>query len=679
MRLELLGLQIDSPLVHPGAQNFRPPKWPPPPDWSPILDANGKPQCLYSDSIWPLDVWAGKPLKLNFGDGKTRGFKLHKANADLLRTCTAWWMFGPRGCRTPGTLKSKHSLIKTVLATCSGAGIFAGDLTRFPRVIDEVAKSLRKSKFEFTLTLLHEMYEARKELGFTILDRDGIVRLARLAPKHEIKQTPYISPRIWAYQLKRLRECLDEYLQRKDQVEACFNFCVDAYMINYGSLEAAIMSSSDGSRAPFQTRTNRRRGCVYHGSFKATADRFGVTPQIERWVSPFTEEKGEKQIILLSRYLDAVSRAGLIYLINFSLMRAEEAWNLRADCLPEPEVDEKFGTFWILHGETTKTISDSDARWVVSESAQVAVAAMTHIANIRMRCASARDDLDISESDQKTPYLISRQYEPWSPGKGKGVVYSVRPQIQNMQQIVESFPLLFDAKEITITEDDLRIARLIEPTLNPDQFKVGAPWKFRWHQLRRTGAVNMLSSDLVDEPSLQYTLKHHSRTMTLYYGRNHSRLLLNEETRTMFLKTMYQEIGRAMLKLQQPQYVSPMGSDRKDEIVKFISEAEATKLEKLARQGKVGARPIRAGFCVKTKPCPYGGIEAIAHCLGGDDGKGCPDLLIDTTKVAEIRLYEAAIDSQLAVVHEDSPRYKSLQAEKRAIGNYNDTVTRNVR
>jgi len=228
MRLELLGLQIDSPLVHPGAQNFRPPTWLPPPDWAPILDADGKPQCIYSDSMWPLDVWAGKPLKINFGDGVTNGRKLDKANADVLRACTAWWLYGPRGCRAPSTLKQKHSLIKGVLATCSQAGIFAGDLMRFPHVIDKVAKSLPRSTFGHALTWLHELFEAREALGFSILDRDGITRLARLAPKHDIEQTPYIPPRIWAYQVKRLRECLDEYLQHKDQVEACFNFCLGA-------------------------------------------------------------------------------------------------------------------------------------------------------------------------------------------------------------------------------------------------------------------------------------------------------------------------------------------------------------------------------------------------------------------------------------------------------------------
>lgn len=233
-----------------------------------------------------------------------------------------------------------------------------------------------------------------------------------------------------------------------------------------------------------------------------------------------------------------------------------------------------------------------------------------------------------------------------------------------------------DAKELTIAEEDLRIARLLTPTLNPDKFKVGSRWTLTWHQLRRTGAVNMLSSDIVDEPSLQLILKHKSRVMTLYYGRNHSRLKLSQETRTIFLKIMYQEFGRELRNLQQPQFVSPFGPARKAYIVVFIKETEADALDKAARQGKIGARRIRAGFCVKNRSCPYGGHEAIAHCLGGDDGKGCADLLVDVTKEPDIRGYEASIDEQLKIVHPDSPRHNRLQAEKRALGKYHDIVTR---
>ena len=54
----------------------------------------------------------------------------------------------------------------------------------------------------------------------------------------------------------------------------------------------------------------------------------------------------------------------------------------------------------------------------------------------------------------------------------------------------------------------------------------------------------MLSSDLVEESSLQLLLKHQTRMMTLYYGRNHAKLVLSAETRRLFLKTMYEEVGR---------------------------------------------------------------------------------------------------------------------------------------
>jgi hypothetical protein len=672
MNLESLGLQIDSPLAHPGAANFRPPSWPPPPDWAPIRDAKGIAQCVFSDSSWPLDVWAGKPLKLNFGDGTTRGAKIDKRNADLLRLCVTWWLWGPRGCRTPGTLNYKLTVLKPLVAVCSAEGIAATDLMRFPRVVEKVAKALPKSNFGEAITYLHELLYARDELGFCLLDKDGIARLASLAPDHVKEQTPYIPPRIWSYQVTRLRDCLAEYLAHKEQVAACFAFCCEAYETNFGSLKQAINAKSDGSRLPFQNRTKKLKGCVYLGSFKATADRFGVSLLIERWVGPF---KSEKQIAMISQYLDLVSKAGLAYLLNFSLMRIEEGWNLRSDCLLV-EHDEKFGDIHMLSGETTKTDPDADARWPVSESAKLAIDAMRHIAALRMRCARERDRNTLTPADEANPYLIAYQPEPWSSGSKS---YLVRPHSLNYDQVLRRYPLLLDARELTITEEDLRIARLITPTLNPKQFKVGAKWVFAWHQLRRTSAVNMLSSGLVDEASLQLILKHTSRVMTLYYGRNHSRLNLSAETRTIFLKTMYQEFGRELRNLQQPQFVSPMGPARKADIVVFIKETEAVSLDKAARQGKVGARRIRAGFCVKNRSCPYGGHEAIAHCLGGEDGKGCPDLLVDVTKEPDMRAYEATIDDQLAVVHPGSPRHNRLQAEKSAIGKYHDIIAHHVR
>jgi hypothetical protein len=671
MKLDQLGLQIDSHLAHPKAKNFRPPSLPPPADWAPVVDADGNAECLYSDSSWPLDVWAGKSLKLNFGDGKTRGSRIDSANADLLRQCATWFIFGQNASRTAATLKDKFTRIKPLFVTCSAEGIVASDLMRFDMVIDKVAASLAPSHYDHALVVLHELLDAKDSLGFCLLNQDGIKRLAKLAPTHDSRQTAYIPSRIWSYQLSRLRQCLEDYTQHKDQIEACFRFCLDAYAQNYGSLNRAVTSKLDSSRAPFRSGTERR----HFGSFRLTSDRFGVTGIIERWVGPFTGQKGEKQIGMFSQYLDLASKAGLAYMQNFSLMRIEEGWNLRSKCL-QVEKDEKFGDIHLLCGETTKTDTDADARWPVCSSVSIAKEVMEHIARLRMLCAKERDDIGLTEDDVADPYLMSYQYEPWSKGKHKP--YRTRPIAGTYQALLKAYPLLFEVSQITITEDDLRVARLITPTLDSEIFKVGAPWHFMWHQLRRTGAVNMLSSGLVEEPSLQLLLKHLSRVMTLYYGRNHSRLSLNEETRALFLKTMYEEIGRDLRKLASPQFLSPLGSARKDAIVIFIKDADALSLEKAARQGKVGARRIRAGFCVNYRPCPYGGIESIAHCLGGDNGKGCPELLLDATKKPDVERYEQVVDQQLKTVHPDSPRHQSLQVEKQSIKKYYREIKHHV-
>lgn len=666
MNLELLRLHIASPLVQPHASNFRPPSWPPPPDWAPILDAEGNPACRYSDSSWPLDAWAGKSLKLNFGDGKTRGRRVDHANADLLRQCVVWFLYGPRGCRTAASLKDKVTTIKPLFVVCSEEGILASDLMRFQAVADKVAKALPESAYAFAVTILRDLLGAEEELGFRLLNAEGIARLIRLQPDHEREQTAYIPPRIWTYQLKRLRECLEDYSSNRESIEECFRFCVDAYAKNAGSLSAAMTARSGEYRPPF-VDANSTHSVTYHGRFRLTADRFGITHLLEKWIGAFTDETGEKQVTRLSQYLDLVSQAGLAYLINFSLMRIEEGYSLRSDCLLI-ERDEKFGDIPMLAGETTKTDPDSDARWPVSKSAPLAVDAMKHIAALRMLCAQARSDLGITEDDKRNPYLISYQSEPWS--RGKHMPYGTRPTVSPYSDILSSYPLLLDSNEISITVEDMRIARLITPGLDQHVFKIGAVWPFAWHQLRRTGAVNMQSSGLINDSSLQLQLKHQSRAMTLYYGRNHARLALNEDTRTLFLKTLYKEQARALSAVVGPEFTSPLGEARKTAIVSLISAKDAASLIRSIRKGEVSARTIRAGLCLNSRPCPYGGIESITHCLGDEESKGCPDLLLDTRNFAAIQRYEEAVNEQLKVVNPASPRFGALQSEKRAVEKY---------
>ncbi len=262
-------------------------------------------------------------------------------------------------------------------------------------------------------------------------------------------------------------------------------------------------------------------------------------------------------------------------------------------------------------------------------------------------------------------------HEPWSSNGGRGKANKQdRQGYQSYAVYFSKFPFLFDKNELRITEQDLQIARLIEPGLNETQFKVGQIWPLAYHQLRRTGAVNMLSSGLVSEPTLQHQLKHAARAMAMYYGHNYSRLSLDPETRGLYLRTMYESLARELAQLTSARFVSPHGPSRKKQIISFVSEADVKQLEVAGRKGEVSARRIRLGFCMKRKSCTYGGVESIAHCGGGDTGVPCADVLYDKEIIDQLAQYKSDLDRRILVSPPESRRHQALEAEKRSLENY---------
>lgn len=192
-----LGLAINTPLVTPAAQNYRPQTWPPQHDFPIVIDADGKVVSRYGDPTWNLRPWAKKPIVLNFGDGpQIKGQpSISVANADLFRHITAWWLYGFKAVQNSQTLKNRFNYLRSLFILCSTHGITASELMRFPAVADRLPEVIAPSQFEHTLTLLHALYEQREQLGFTLLDRSGLARLEAAMPEHESRQTPYIPPR----------------------------------------------------------------------------------------------------------------------------------------------------------------------------------------------------------------------------------------------------------------------------------------------------------------------------------------------------------------------------------------------------------------------------------------------------------------------------------------------------
>lgn len=671
--LSELGLGIESPLAVPDALNYRPPRWPPLRNWPVILDGAGQVVSRWGDAVWRLDPWAGKAVTLNFGDGpiKKHAEAIDPINADLLRIVTGWWLYGPNGARGYRSLKTRFDQMRRLFVFCAQKGILASQLSQFPQVADQLPNILQKSRAKEFLALLHELYERRDALGFTLLDRGGLARLAVALPDHQQLQTPYIPPRIWNYQITRLRECLDDFLAHQDQIEKCYRFCLTAYRHNAVN---RLGQTRPQSFNPFQVvsdGTNRKlTGLKYYGPFIDTAHRFGIVELFDRWLGV---SAGEIQVQMLSRYLTLVSRAGLSYLLNFSLMRVEEAWNLRTDCL-QIERDPRFGDIYVLRGRTTKTMIDTEALWVTSPSASVAVEAMRGIANLRAECRVSPDS-NCEPIDSSSRYLCDYMLEPWGANFTK-FNHTLRPSTPSYSYVLRSFEKLFDPEQLRILPADFELARLVTPTLT-DEFMVGKIWPLAWHQLRRTGAVNMQASGLVSDASLQFQLKHVAKAMSLYYGQNHSRVRMEEKAHDYYIRTMYETLGRQLQQLTSDRFFSPHGEKRKAEIVRLISAAEAKKVIDLAKKGIVAHRPILLGVCTSRTPCPYGGIDNIARCGGGDslsEPKPCADVLFDPQQLSEVEALEAVLDERLAAADVGSPLRASLEAQKRSAENYRHAI-----
>ncbi|WP_260677035.1 hypothetical protein [Pseudomonas syringae] len=671
--LSELGLAIHSPLAVPSAPNYRPPIWPPPHDWPVIIDASGQVVSRWGDAIWRLDPWAEKRVTLNFGDGPAnkRAAAIDPANADLLRIATGWWIYGPNGSPGVRSLKTRFDQMRRIFVLCSQEGILASQIMQFPRVLDRLPSMLQLSRAGESLALLHELYERRETIGFTLLDRASLARLAASIPAHEKAQTPYIPPRIWHYQVTRLRECLDDFLAHREQVEQCFRFCLEAYGQKNISHHDQVKSSLF---YPFERPSDRSNGKLTrrknYGPFKDTAHRFGIGALFDRWLCVSDDNVSVRT---LSIYLNLVSRAGLAYLLNFSLMRVEEAWNLRANCL-QIERDPQFGEIVMLRGRTTKTMADDEALWITSPSVAIAVESMRVVAALRAEC-DVSPDPGSAEDLVSGRYLINYVLEPWG-FKPTKINRELRPSIRSFSNAFQCFEKLFDPEHLRITPKDFELARLVTPTLT-DEFAVGKIWPLAWHQLRRTGAVNMQASGLVSDASLQYQLKHVVRAMSIYYGQNHSRVRLEEKAHLFYVRTMYETLGRQLQQLTSDRFVSPHGESRKSEIVRLISLADANKTISLAKKGMVAHRSVLLGICTSRAPCPYGGVDNIAHCGGGDgpgESKPCAEVLYDAHQLEEVEMLDAVLDERLAVADVDSPLREALKAQKRSVENYRNVI-----
>lgn len=635
--------------------------WPPANDFPITANHHGQPVSRYGDSFWDFSSTSRKPFRINFGDGPQRKdyAPISKENADILRRVIAWYLYGPKAVHEATTLKAKFKLIRPIFVMASAHGILATDLYRYPKVIDELGASLPSSRRDEFISALHTLYEQRDLLGVSLLDKHGIRQLMASMPDHQERQTPYIPPRIWSYVLGRSDEFIAQYLAHQDNIEECFAYTLEKYSQVAGSLEAACKGEYDSRKAPFgESRVD--------GTFDQVCERFGIRELLETWSSCGNDESFGARV--LANYLGMVGYIGTLHIVAHTLMRIEEAWRLRASC-HQVHHDSKFGDVHLIHGETSKTLKDSDVVWVASESCVDAIRMMRSAASLRMKVAAGNPDVPTTQEFLDNPYLAPKAYEPWTKRFDIKADLSIRQSYQSLDQVVKMYPKFLDKDQMIITKDDLNVARRVNPTLDETKFSEGMPWILGWHQFRRTGAVNMFASDLVSKYALQHQLKHRSPLMTAYYAQGFTELALDEDTRSQILRAMYEISTQEAVSLLGDHVTSAYGIQHKEHLLQPLNQKELTQIERLAKSGKFPWRRTPFGGCTSEQKCEYGGFDNLIRCGGGDGEPPCAHGLLDRANAPAVLKFKSSIDIQLLDTPEASPHRDWLVQTQAALSN----------
>lgn len=648
---------LDHVLVRPGSPIYELKRWPPTNRQPISTDTGGSVLSVYGDDVFDFSAYANIACRIRFDDDR-----LTIINRRRLKQVVAWWMWGSRSRITAITVSAYYTIIKPIFLLASSLNIDACDLGKRSDCARLLAPLLGASVFDVFLMLMDELFVGRDEIGFVLLDRQAIASLRKLMPKHELQQTPYIPPRIWLYQVTQLKACVDDFLLHRQDLEALFTFCLDAYVENYGSVENACNPDSRHRLGPFNADLFPPHR--YLGSFSTIAKRFGVDDLFTRWLRSPVDNKVNETMVGVQRlgaYFNLVQAACIAYIMNFTAMRSIECKSLRASSFYTEE-HEEFGTIHLIRGDTTKTIREQGTVWITSPSVESAVRAAATIARLRVNVAMHDRNVYIAQEDIDDPLLYTPAYEPWfllgDVVRRRGPRARQRIGYKN---ILDRYPFLFDKEQLRITQNDLHVARRITPTLDPVQFKCGKVWSLAFHQLRRTAAVNMTASGVVDTSTIQYQLKHLSREQALYYGHGFSKLNFNPGARDLFLKNVFEMLALQAGQICDSRYLSPYGPDGKQRVLNIVQEKDDKERIKAAKKGRFSLRRTIFGLCARLGPCPYGGFDNVSEC-----GR-CIDALIDSTKEGDIEAMNRDVDRRIAQSPPGSPRRKGLLAQQSSI------------
>jgi len=634
-------------------QSLAMPEFPVADDFVVSWDENENPVSYFIDMKWNFGA-----TSFNF-----QNYPLSQKNLTQLKELLLCFIFHMP--LFPGTYKStsRHFNIFTKLAVyCDSQKIELHKLYRFTSLCADFMLLFSPQQQKHLVSYYKALYREEDETRLQVCDITFIDKIEELKSTYTSLQNAYIPSRIWNVLQDRCDELLDDFTTHKKQLFSSFSWISNAYKHN-----AAFTYKA---KSPFQDADKIKKPFNYHGQglrplriihvggAKDYFKKAGLDALLSKWIKEPDDKWG---LVALSSFLTLVRNVCLIYINMHSIQRIGETLSLRSDCLTIDKIPFT-GDVSLICGETTKTIDDDDARWVIPRFAEKAIHIAAAIAEIRIN--EFPDSL--SEDQIRNPYLATSALEPWASTKATVI------KDWDFKDFLVRYPNFLPSESILLTSDDYKVALQGTPMITKNSwFEIGKPWSFNAHQLRRTLAVNMRIFG-VSIYDIQWVLKHNLSSQTYHYTRNHSQLGLNKNA-TEFIKGTFYELDIALARKVNNTPKEQISSVR--EILfpvsdfDFISEKKQKELLRLARKGKLHARPTLIGLCM-AKECEYGGCDSVIHCIGEKSNSPCIDAIFVKERQGVVKELKKSRENLLKKYPKGSLAYKAVKSEIKSMENF---------
>lgn len=472
---------------------------------------DGTPASYFGDLVWDFSAYDpdGRSQAVSFiywNDPDATSEDRLALSREARRICFSLLWHRQGASLSVGSIQNYVVVICALAAFAEEAGLSLFDLLGSETELETFASTRCGGWLRGMLGgLLYNLERLKAaQLGFALVSAKTVLRFRRSHSTYlkGIKQHPPMPTRVYLHFIQMLQSRLSKWVAVADEMLAGAIKCGRTPGVGRDREQQAAQARKSGvailKHAPVFANVLSGPCCEYLGANGRALNVKGLSAEL----------------------VDAQMVCRLM-IQTFTGMREDEVTSLPYDCLEEAVVNGR--RHYLVKGRTTKLNHGKVklVKWVTNEDGRRAILAARAIADAIYKVQRVTPGRRVRER-LSHPLFVSTGYLNFG-GRSPA---SVAPDlfVPGFVEFRKSSSLRAELCAV-ITEEDLRELEQIDlhrAWRTEPKFKVGEPWHFTSHQLRRSLALYAQRSGLVSLPSLRRQLQHLTDEMASYYARGSS-------------------------------------------------------------------------------------------------------------------------------------------------------------